>query len=137
MFVVGCELRCDGDNACEGDPTDARKIGYYNIKNSHGMSCSHDSCRRATYELTSNVGGVVDCNGQEACVSADIAINNVAAVVCHGIQACQMANIVVYDPQDQFELDCSGYSFTPFVYPYALYIELSAQNYLHYTSYSL
>jgi len=105
---MGCELQCVGDNSCEGDPTDPRKIGYYNIKNSHGMSCSHDSCRTATYQLTSNVGGAINCNGQESCLGADITINNVESVFCGGIQSCEASNMLIMNPQNYFYIACTG-----------------------------
>lgn len=111
-YHTGCELQCVGDNSCEGDPTDPRKIGYYNVKNSHGMSCSHDSCRTATYQLTSNVGGAVNCNGEESCLGADITINNLESVFCGGIKSCGESNMLIMNPQNYFYLSCTGLSKT-------------------------
>merc|ERR1711879_556163 len=102
------ELQCVGDNSCEGDPTDPRKIGYYNVKNSHGMSCSHDSCRTATYQLTSNVGGGINCNGEESCFGADITINNIESVFCGGIASCSETNILIMNPENYFYIACTG-----------------------------
>lgn len=105
---MGCELQCVGDNSCEGDPTDPRKIGYYNVKNSHGMSCSHDSCRTATFQLTSNVGGGISCNGQESCFGADITVNNIEGVFCGGFNSCEQANYLIMNPENHFYVSCTG-----------------------------
>lgn len=104
----GCPLLCVGDNSCEGDPTDPRKIGHYVIKNSMGMSCSHDSCRRATFIMTSNLGGSITCAGQESCNQADITINNLAGIRCGGVLACLNANMLIMNPQNEFAIMCTG-----------------------------
>lgn len=104
----GCPLLCVGDNACEGDPSDPRKVGHYVVKNSHGMACSHDSCRQATYIMTTNVGGDVSCTGEESCNEADITINNILGIFCGGVLACLNANMLVMNPQNHFAIMCTG-----------------------------
>jgi len=104
----GCPLLCAGDNACEGDPTDPRKIGYYEIRNSSGMTCSHDACRSSTFVLTENLGGAVNCNGEESCNSADITINNIEAIYCGGVLACFGSSMLILNPKNAFALMCTG-----------------------------
>ena len=106
---MGCEMQCNGENSCEGDPTDDRKVAVYRIENSHGMSCSVESCRYARFELMTDTGGSVDCGGNNGCEGADIIIHGADSVSCGGIQSCRHAHIVVMDPiPDHFSITCSG-----------------------------
>jgi len=104
----GCPLLCAGDNACEGDRHDPRKTGHYEIRNSSGMTCSHDSCRNATFVLTSNLGGVVNCNGEESCFAADITINNIASIYCGGVLSCYHSSMLILNPVNAFSVMCTG-----------------------------
>ena len=106
---MGCEVNCGGENSCEADPLDPRKVAIYNVVNSHGMTCAVEGCRWGQFILTTDTGGTVDCGGNNGCEHSDILIHNAESISCGGIQACRHAHIVVVNPTpDHFSITCSG-----------------------------
>eukprot|EP01084_Bolivina_argentea_P303035 523141_1 len=104
----GCPLLCVGDDSCRsllGDPT---RQAVFTISNSMGMKCAHDACVDATFHLMTNTGGSIMCTAEEACVRAEIMIDNVEMLMCKGEKACFDAHIFIKNPQEGFSVLCSG-----------------------------
>eukprot|EP00484_Ammonia_sp_Unknown_P022948 CAMPEP_0197035016 /NCGR_PEP_ID=MMETSP1384-20130603/12919_1 /TAXON_ID=29189 /ORGANISM="Ammonia sp." /LENGTH=513 /DNA_ID=CAMNT_0042465007 /DNA_START=18 /DNA_END=1559 /DNA_ORIENTATION=+ len=109
-----CSIECAGEAACAGQPPPADGstdylTTHFSITNTAGILCSDEGCKYGTFELTQNSGGEgIGCEGVDACLEASITINNIEGIICGGTNACKNANILVIDPMQDFEVECSA-----------------------------
>eukprot|EP01083_Nonionella_stella_P088443 246490_1 len=109
-IASGAMLACVGDDSCKGHPTNPNERAYFDVVNSFGMYCSHDSCRDATFNLINNVGGAVVCGAEASCTNSVISADNIESVLCGGEFACYESSYLITNPKNGFSLSCAGFA---------------------------
>jgi len=105
----GCPLSCVGDDSCKGHFSGSVEgRATFKIENSHGMFCAHDACRDADFKLINNMGGIIRCGAEAACVNTHISVQNVESLVCGGEFGCYNSDITIINPQEGFSVTCTG-----------------------------
>ena len=104
-----CTVGCGGAGACAGTrPETGRLSTFFKIGNTEGIECDTDACKYGVFHLQRNKGGEIMCSGTNACLEAEITINNVEGLICGAVNACKGARILVINPKRGFSIECSG-----------------------------
>eukprot|EP00485_Elphidium_margaritaceum_P000213 CAMPEP_0202696080 /NCGR_PEP_ID=MMETSP1385-20130828/9446_1 /ASSEMBLY_ACC=CAM_ASM_000861 /TAXON_ID=933848 /ORGANISM="Elphidium margaritaceum" /LENGTH=505 /DNA_ID=CAMNT_0049352185 /DNA_START=28 /DNA_END=1545 /DNA_ORIENTATION=+ len=116
MTSEPCTLSCGGEESCAGQPDFERALfddTYLStqmvIENTAGLECGDQACKYGKFVFLNNVGGgSIFCDGYNACIEAQITINNIESIHCSSADACKDANILVVDPQRGFYVECAA-----------------------------